>query len=89
MSCLGGDYGTALQAAAARGHKAIVDKLLKCGASVDLSGGFPSHRLGTDVEQLRLGGDYGTALCAACANGHVDVVEMLLKVPRIQKNQGE
>jgi hypothetical protein len=56
---------------------------------VNLDGGFPSHRLGTDVEQLRLGGDYGTALCAACANDHVDVVNVLLGHEGIEMRQGE
>ena len=52
MTHLGGDYGTALQAAAARGHKDNVEDLLRSGADVNLTGGFPFHCLGTGVEQL-------------------------------------
>ena len=52
MPHLGGDYGTALQAAAARGHKDIVEDLLKSDADVNLAGGLLSCHLGTDVEQL-------------------------------------
>ena len=51
---------------------------------VNLDGGFPSDRLGTDLKQLRVGGDYGTALCAACANGHVNVVRILLGKQNIE-----
>ena len=89
MPQLGGDYGTALQAAAARGHKDIVEYLLGSGVDVNLAGGFPCHHLRTDVEQLRLEGDYGTALCAACVNGHMDVVNFLLGRSDIVKNKGE
>jgi hypothetical protein len=43
ISCIGGDYGTALQAAAARGHEAIVQDLLQAGADPNVAGGCFSH----------------------------------------------
>lgn len=45
MPHLGGDYGTALQAAAARGHKGVIEDLLRSGADVNLAGGFLFHYL--------------------------------------------
>ena len=38
ISCLGGDYGTALQAAAARGNTDVVECLLKSGADPNVEG---------------------------------------------------
>ena len=89
ISCLGGDYGTALQAAAARGHEDVVQYLLAAGAKPNIPGGCFSHFKGRHDEQLRLGGDYGSALCAACVNGHEDVVKRLLQSNGITRNQGE
>ena len=43
ISCLGGDYGTALQAAAARGHEDVVQYLLGAGAQPNIAGGCFSH----------------------------------------------
>ncbi|KAH8834644.1 hypothetical protein DL96DRAFT_1434774, partial [Flagelloscypha sp. PMI_526] len=39
LSPLGGDYGTALEAAAAKGHTGIVDQLLKANADPNIIGG--------------------------------------------------
>ena len=86
ISCLGGDYGTALQAAAARGHERTVAYLLGSGADPNVAGGCFSDHMGTDDRQLQLGGDYGSALCAACANGHEGVVKILLRTGAIKTN---
>jgi ankyrin repeat protein len=59
----GNYYGTALQAAAARGHDQIVQRLLEKGADVNAPAGD----------------DYGTALQAAAARGHDQIVQRLLE----------
>ena len=38
MSCVGGDYGTALQAAAARGYMDVVKCLLESGVDPNVEG---------------------------------------------------
>ncbi|KAJ7657544.1 ankyrin repeat-containing domain protein, partial [Mycena rosella] len=60
-----GGYGTPLQAASAKGHLAIVEKLLA----------DEKYKEGLN----RVEGRYGTALCAACANEQVEVVKVLLQ----------
>ncbi|KAF7375540.1 Multiple ankyrin repeats single kh domain [Mycena sanguinolenta] len=61
----GGKFKTALQAASARGHVAVVKNLLQSGKYTG------------SVNEV--GGDYGTALCAASANGNIEVVKALLR----------
>ncbi|KAH8801330.1 ankyrin repeat-containing domain protein, partial [Flagelloscypha sp. PMI_526] len=39
LNAIGGDYGTALEAAAARGHTGIVDQLLQANADPNIIGG--------------------------------------------------
>ena len=63
VNAQGGVYGTALQAASAKGHKAIVQMLLNKGADVNIN-----------IQ----GKSYGTALMAASAEGYRDIVLMLL-----------
>lgn len=58
----GGEYGTALQAAAYFGNLKIVQLLLERGADVNIEGE---------------GGTHGTALQAAAGRGHSEVVELL------------
>jgi ankyrin repeat domain-containing protein 50 len=65
-------YGTALQAAAARGHERIV-KLLQQEASININ---------AQVGQL------GTALQAAARNGREKIVELLLKAKADVNAQG-
>ncbi|KAJ7629610.1 hypothetical protein B0H17DRAFT_962776, partial [Mycena rosella] len=62
-----GTYGTALQAASANGHIAVVQLLL-------------DNRTDRDKEEYIniVGGCYGSALCAACANGKVEVTKLLM-----------
>ncbi|KAL7894197.1 ankyrin repeat-containing domain protein [Trichoderma sp. SZMC 28014] len=91
----GGFYGNALQVAAVRDKKDVVELLLKQGADVNAQGGFYGNALQTtaargtgDLVKLLLdrgadvnaqGGPYGNALQAAIAMGANDVVELLLK----------
>ncbi|KAJ7483010.1 hypothetical protein B0H11DRAFT_1723571, partial [Mycena galericulata] len=90
----GGLYGTALQAASAGGHKAIVVMLLDRGAKINVEGGLYGTALqaasaeGHEVIVVMLlnkganinaeGGPYGTALQAASAEGHKAIVVVLL-----------
>ncbi|KAJ6493491.1 ankyrin repeat-containing domain protein [Mycena vulgaris] len=71
----GGDYGTALQAASARGHFPIVELFLQT----------VEYREGLNA----VGGDYGTALCAACASGKVEVVNALLQAGAMRNGDGK
>ncbi|KAJ7339863.1 hypothetical protein DFH08DRAFT_1013374, partial [Mycena albidolilacea] len=64
VTATGGIYGSALQAAVARGQVEMVKYLL----GMELDQKYLNHK----------GGNYGTALCAACANGKVEVVNDLL-----------
>lgn len=59
----GGSYGTALIAAASRGHREIVQLLLNNGARVDETGENKIH---------------GTALYEAAGGGYRDIVQLLL-----------
>lgn len=90
----GGEYWTALQAASAGGHKAIVHLLLDKGADVNAQGGYYGTALHVaaaeghkGIAQLFLdrganvneqSGVYGTALHAASAEGHKGIVQLLL-----------
>ena len=49
---LGGDYGTALQAAAARGYNNIVNDLLGSGADPNVAGKCFSHCMESDDERV-------------------------------------
>ncbi|PSN59255.1 purine and uridine phosphorylase [Corynespora cassiicola Philippines] len=81
VNAQGGDYGNALQSALARGHKDIVELLVKAGADVNAQGHKDIVELlvkaGADVNAQ--GGKYGNALQAASARGHKDIVELLRK----------
>ncbi len=59
----GGFHGTALQTAAGKGHKEIVELLLDRGANVDVNS---------------KGVYYGTVLQAAAGEGYKEIVELLL-----------
>jgi ankyrin repeat protein len=90
----GGYYGTALQAASAKGYEKIVELLLGKGADVDAGGGYYGtalHAASTNGHEkivyllLGKGADvdardeyYCTALQAASAGGHEKIVELLL-----------
>ncbi|KAJ3753430.1 ankyrin repeat-containing domain protein [Lentinula raphanica] len=87
--------GTALQTAAARGHKDSVKLLVQMGAKINAQGGDYATVLQAvatwgyqdTVEFLVQKGaeintqdwDYGTALHAAAAGGHKDIVKFLVK----------
>ncbi|KAJ7748806.1 ankyrin repeat-containing domain protein [Mycena maculata] len=89
-----GQYGTALTAASAEGHKDIVQLLLDNGAEVNLAGGEYVNVLTAallkrhgDIVKLLLdngahgnttSGEFGTALILASAQGHKDIVQLLL-----------
>jgi ankyrin repeat protein len=94
VNAQGGDYGSALHAASAEGHKQIVKLLLEKGADVNVQGGHygsalqaASVRDHEEVVKLLLekgadvnaqSGDYGSALHAALARGHEEIVKLLL-----------
>jgi hypothetical protein len=67
----GGDYGTALQAASAEGHKEVVEMLLAKGADVNVEGGF----YGTALQAASRGGykDVVEMLLAKGADVNVNV----------------
>ncbi|KAJ7697916.1 hypothetical protein B0H17DRAFT_1130195 [Mycena rosella] len=73
-----GTYGTALQAASANGHVAVVELLL-------------ANRTDKKKKQYIniVGGCYGSALCAACANDEVEVGELLIAGGAKAKLDGE
>ena len=91
----GGRYGSALQAASARGNEAIFIQLLKAGANVNAEGGPYGNALqaasasGYEAIVTQLlkaganvnagGGIHGSALQAASASGHEAIVIRLLK----------
>ncbi|KAJ7637905.1 ankyrin repeat-containing domain protein [Mycena polygramma] len=95
VNAVGGEYGSALQGAASKGHLDIVCILLEHGANVNtLSVGYDSALQGAasrghmDIVHLLLkngadvnavGGDYGSALQAASAEGRMDIVCILLE----------
>jgi ankyrin repeat protein len=75
----GGKYGSALQAACARGALGIVKALLDKGTDpnvqckqVSLPEGCISHI------PFSAGGKYGTALQAVCFKGHFNITALLL-----------
>ncbi|KAJ7718964.1 ankyrin repeat-containing domain protein [Mycena maculata] len=94
VNTLGGQYGTALQAASHRGQEALVQLLLDYGADVNILGG----ESGTALQAASLSrnevivnllithgadvntqaGCFGTALQAASFQGHIALVESLL-----------
>jgi len=91
----GGEYGSALQAAAYNGHVGIVERLLNNGAKVNATGGefgsalqAAAYRGHIDVVNKLLerranvnmeGGKYGSALQAASEKGHTVIVNLLLE----------
>ena len=90
----GGSYGTALQAAAARGHDRTVELLLDRGADINAEGGYYGTALqAASVEgcekivELLLNrganvnaqvGDIGNPLQEASREGHESIVQLLL-----------
>lgn len=95
VNATGGYYGCALQAAAVREHKAVVQILLDQGTDVDAQGGWYGSSLraaawrgNTSIIQLLLdrgadinlvAGPHGTALQAASERAHEAIVELLLE----------
>ena len=91
-------YASPLQAAAACGHREIVEYLLEKGAHIELVAGYHGNALQAaamngheDIVALLLergaepnsqGGQYGNALQAAAAGGHVGVINLLLENKR-------
>ncbi|KAF8196089.1 ectomycorrhiza-induced ankyrin-domain/NACHT-domain-containing protein [Pholiota molesta] len=94
INAQGGGYGTALQGAVFRGHKAIVKLLVEQGADVNAQGGYYGNALQAasykgkeaTVELLlkngadvnAQGGHFGNALQAASCKGKQAIVELLL-----------
>ncbi|KAJ6485270.1 ankyrin repeat-containing domain protein [Mycena vulgaris] len=90
-----GEYGSSLQAAAARGHTEIVSILLEKGADVNAAGGRYGSSLQaaaagghTEIVSILLekgadvnaaGGRYGSSLQAAADQGHTEIVGILLE----------
>ncbi|KAH6972639.1 hypothetical protein EDB80DRAFT_360245 [Ilyonectria destructans] len=95
VNAKGGRYGSALQAASAKGYDKIVQLLLEKGADVNAKGGsyesalqVASERGHDKIVQLLLekgadvngkGGEYGSALEAASEIGHDKIVQLLLE----------
>ncbi|KAK7456340.1 hypothetical protein VKT23_010587 [Stygiomarasmius scandens] len=93
VNAVGGEYGTALQAAAYQGHLDVVKFLHENGANVNAVGGEYGTALQAAASQGHLdvikfllgkganvnavGGEYGTALQAAASQGHLNVVKFL------------
>ncbi|KAF7968340.1 hypothetical protein HWV62_30929 [Athelia sp. TMB] len=95
VNVIGGEYGTALQAASSEGHLEICQLLLEHGADLNASGGEYGTALQAasseghlEICQLLLehgadlnasGGEYGTALQAASSKGHLEICQLLLE----------
>ncbi|KAJ7676013.1 ankyrin repeat-containing domain protein [Mycena polygramma] len=95
VNAAGGEYGSALQGAAATGNVDIVHVLLKQGADVNAAGGEYGSALqgaaatgNVDIVHVLLkqgadvnaaSGNYGSALQGAARYGRVDIVHVLLK----------
>lgn len=93
-NCEGGEYGTALQGAAAAGRTSIVRQLLTAKADPNMQAGKHGTALIAACRQANLGlaelllqsgaavnvqaGVYGTALHAACRSGNHILVQRLL-----------
>jgi hypothetical protein len=91
----GGEYGSSLQAAAARGYVEIVGILLEKGADVNAAGGrygsslqAAAARGQTDIVSILLengadinaaGGKYRSSLQIAATRGHTEIVSILLE----------
>ncbi len=94
INAQGGEYGNALQAASAEGHKKVVQQLLDKGAKINAQGGEYGNALQAAsakghkevVQQLLNKGaeinaqdeHYGNALQTASTRGHKEVVQQLL-----------
>ncbi|KAJ7476775.1 ankyrin repeat-containing domain protein [Mycena latifolia] len=88
---VGGENGTALQAASGNGHESVVKLLIEKGADVNAQGGFFGNALqAASANQVQLlikkgadvnaqGGHFGNALQAALWNGHESVVQLLIE----------
>ncbi|KAJ3817362.1 ankyrin repeat-containing domain protein, partial [Lentinula raphanica] len=95
INTMSGYFGTALQTAAARGHKDTAELLLQQGAEINAQGGHYGTALQAAAARgqkdtveflVQQGAEinaqcglYGTALQAAANNGHKDIVEFLLQ----------
>ena len=104
VNAQGGHCGTALQAASARGHEAVVRMLLEKDANVNAQGGEYGNVLyvasaGCHEAVVRLllekdanlhaqGGLYGSALQAASAGGHEAVAQPQTAITRRQRTVG-
>ncbi|KAF3025211.1 hypothetical protein E8E15_004022 [Penicillium rubens] len=94
-NCQGGEYGSALQAAAAAGRTSIVRQLLTAKADPNMQAGRYGTALAAACRQANLGlaelllqsdaavnvqgGVYGSALHAACRSGNHLLVQRLLE----------
>jgi len=90
----GGKFGTALQAASAKGHQSIVEILIKAGADINAWGGKHGNALHSALAESHVGvvkllveagadvntpgGEYTSALQAASHKGHEAVIEILV-----------
>ncbi|KAJ7603437.1 ankyrin repeat-containing domain protein [Mycena polygramma] len=95
VNAAGGYFGSALQAAAARGNVDTVRLLLEHGTDVNAAGGTYGSALqaavvngNVDIVHVLLdrganvntvGREYGSALQGAASNGHKDIVRILLE----------
>ena len=94
INIIGGNYGTALGAAANGGNQEILELLLDRGADINIIGGEYGTALGAaangrnqEILELLLdrgadiniiGGEYGTALGTAASKGNGDILSVLL-----------
>ncbi|KAJ7240245.1 hypothetical protein C8J57DRAFT_102581 [Mycena rebaudengoi] len=95
VDAVGGDYGTALQAASARGHMAVVAYLVECGVDPNITGGDYGTALcaacaGAHLDTVTIllavknikknrGSQFGLPIHIATMRGKKEIVEALVE----------